>query len=353
MDKEAPDIEDVSEEDEALTYAYTISSYGADYPVDGLVARLGRGDIGVPPFQRRYVWKQPQASRFIESLLLGLPVPGIFLGKQDRTNILLVIDGQQRLLTLKYFYDGVFSDSGKEFALKAVQSELEGLTYKKLTDEQRRTLDDSIIHATIVRQDKPEDDDSSIYLVFERLNTGGTPLSAQEIRTCVSYGPFAELLKELNDLASWRELIGPINPRMKDQELILRFLALLNNRKHYARPMKSFLNGFMARNFELPKRRAAAFQKQFISTSDFIFSKYGRSAFRPSVAINAAVLDAVMVSTAELLERNPNPNPKGYKGAIDKLFKLEEFVSSYSRSTADEAQVKTRIAKATEVLQVL
>src|SRR5258706_14842537 len=96
-----------------LPFTYSITSYGADYPVDGLIKRLGSEAIYVPEFQRGFVWKLPQASRFVESLLLGLPVPGIFLAKDDDTQRLLVIDGQQRLLTLKYFYDGVFAETGR------------------------------------------------------------------------------------------------------------------------------------------------------------------------------------------------------------------------------------------------
>ena len=84
------------------------SSYGADYPVDGLVKRINAEDIYIPEFQRGYVWSLNQASRFIESLLLGLPVPGIFVAKDEETKKLLVIDGQQRLKSLQFFYNGMF-----------------------------------------------------------------------------------------------------------------------------------------------------------------------------------------------------------------------------------------------------
>src|ERR1043165_4796643 len=102
-------IKDVA--DESLVLKYSITSYGTDFDVDGLVRRIEREDIYVPPFQRAYVWNLKQASRFIESLLLGLPVPGIFLSKESDSQRLLVIDGQQRLRSLLYFYRGVFSDT--------------------------------------------------------------------------------------------------------------------------------------------------------------------------------------------------------------------------------------------------
>src|SRR5689334_10609266 len=93
------ELEDTSETEDEITSSnakYLINSYGADYTVDSLVQRMGRGDIYIPTFQRSYVWKINEASKFIESLLLGLPVPGIFLSV-DTDRKLVVIDGQQRL----------------------------------------------------------------------------------------------------------------------------------------------------------------------------------------------------------------------------------------------------------------
>src|SRR5206468_12424422 len=144
VDEEPPDI--------ATPFKYAITSYGADYPVDGLVKRMASGAIFIPSFQRGYVWSLPQASRFIESLLLGLPVPGIFLSKEEQAQKLLVIDGQQRLRTLEYFYDGIFRPTGRQFALQGVQPQFEGKTYRTLSAEDRRRLDDSILHATIIKQ---------------------------------------------------------------------------------------------------------------------------------------------------------------------------------------------------------
>ena len=220
-------IIDATSGDDALAtpFRYSITSYGADYPVDALVKRLEDGSIYKPPFQRNYVWNFPQACKFIESLLLGLPVPGIFLSRVQDTQKLLIVDGQQRLLTLKQFYSGIFEPTGREFTLTAVQEEFIGKTYRSLSEEDKRHLDDTILHATVVRQDVPSDDLSSIYYLFERLNTGGTPLVAQEIRACIYEGELNTLLGTLNENSSWRAAYGRPSPRMRDQELILRFLA--------------------------------------------------------------------------------------------------------------------------------
>lgn len=111
----------IKEEDELLP-VYSIASYGADYPVDALVKRIRSGDIYVPTFQREFVWSLKQASRFIESLLLGLPVPGIVLAREVDTNRHLVIDGQQRLISLTSFYNDRIKIRGQEkvFSLTGV-----------------------------------------------------------------------------------------------------------------------------------------------------------------------------------------------------------------------------------------
>ena len=102
------DVEDEALLEQPCDIKFNISSYGADYSVDTLIKRLESEAFYVPQFQRRFVWSQRHASRFLESLLMGLPVPGIFLYREPETNRHLVVDGQQRLRTLKYFYDGVF-----------------------------------------------------------------------------------------------------------------------------------------------------------------------------------------------------------------------------------------------------
>jgi len=129
-------------EGELIPFRYAITSYGADYPVDSLVQRLDRDVIFVPEFQRKYVWTLKQASRFIESLLLGLPVPGVFFAKESDSGKLLIIDGQQRLRSLQYFYSGLFK--GKEFRLTDVQPRYEGKTYKTLDGEDQLRLNDSV-----------------------------------------------------------------------------------------------------------------------------------------------------------------------------------------------------------------
>ena len=231
------EIEDVLDDaNEEIPFTYSITPYGADYPIDSLVKRIQIKDIVVPTFkwdseektnvvgfQREYVWNQAKADRFIESLLLGLPVPGIFLFKEP-SGRLLVIDGHQRLHTLASFYRGILDE--EQYSLKNVQDRFKGKTYETLDVEDRRRIDDSIMHATIIRQDEPSEDQSSIYVIFERLNTGGVNLQPQEIRVALYHGEFVRVLTELNHNKEWRALIGKPSKRLKDMELIFTFFRI-------------------------------------------------------------------------------------------------------------------------------
>jgi Protein of unknown function DUF262 len=352
------EVEDLDEVNEVIPTTYTITAYGADYPVDGLVKRLGQGDIVVPlfsmqaepgqstvGFQREFVWTRPQCDRFIESLLLGLPVPGIFLVKEPSGKH-LVLDGQQRLRTLQYFYEGLLQ--GKEFALENVQEKWRGKTYKKLDADDRRRLDDSIIHATIVRQDEPSDDQSSIYLIFERLNSGGTFLQPQEIRVALYHGKLASLLSALNTNPSWRSLYGKKSARLKDLELILRFFALYYHAKSYRRPMKEFLNRYMASNVELQTAAESELRPLFESTAETIHKFIGDRAFRLKSAINAAIADSVMVGIARRLAAGPVNKPEDFKAAYEALLKNTDYLKATGRSTADEEFVRLRLERSTE-----
>ena len=336
-------IDNLGDEDLPQQLVYEITSYGADYPVDSLVKRLEQGDIFVPPFQRQFVWTLRQSSRFIESLLMGLPVPGIFLSREQESKKLLVIDGQQRLLTLMYFYTGIFADSGKEFALRGVQARFKNLTHKKLSEEDVRRLNDSIIHATVIQQDEPTDDDSSIYHIFERLNTGGTLLMPQEIRACIYHGSFNTLLEELNSNDAWRTIFGQESKRMRDIELIISFLELNLMNDKYEPPMNEFLNRFMKRHRNVEPAANKKFRRAFSSAIETIFESLGRHAFRPRKTLNAAVFDSVMVGVLRRLERGPVTSKSGISQAYEKLINDADFFTSTEQGTAREESIKTRM----------
>ena len=350
-------VVDESEADDTVTpQRYDMMSYGADYDVDGLVKRLGRGDLFIPSFQREFVWTQREASRFIESLLLGLPVPGVFLGLEAETNKLLVIDGQQRLKTLEFFYGGYFNPRPDDkirrvFKLLKVQERYEGKTYDELEEADRIHLDNTIIHATVVKQDFPqEDDNTSIYHIFERLNTAGRRLFPHEIRLAVYFGSFIDGLKEMNETEEWREIFGKRNRRLKDQDLILRFLALSEDYENYRRPMAEFLNFFVKKNRNPGVERLGEFEDRFKETIGTAHGALGPGAFRPQKVINAAIFDGAMVGIARRLESGPIVRPESLKAAYDRLLDDEAFQDATSRATADKAAVATRLERATKFI---
>lgn len=336
----AEGIEDEALLEEGGARKFAITSYGADYTVDTLVKRMEQAAFRIPEFQRRFVWSQRHASKFIESLLMGLPVPGVFLYK-EADNRHLVIDGQQRLRSLQAFYKGLFSE--KKFRLVGVAEPWLGKTYETLDTSDKLKLDDAIVHATIFQQDVPAKALDSVYFVFERINTGGIRLSPQEIRNCISQGNFNKLVRNLNNDPHWRRLFGPENKRAKDQELLVRFFAFYKDLGAYSRPMSNFLNDFTDKMNKIDQSALEAMAEVFRETIALVDGAVNGRAFRPVRSFNTAVFDGVMVGLARRLERKPTPSLADIATAYDALLANKEFRRRWERATADEETVKQRM----------
>lgn len=367
-DLEAQDIgQDVEQEEQeqsengALSYKrYSITSYGADYTVDQLVARIQRGDIYIPDFQRAYVWKIQQASQLIESLLLGLPVPSIFISKDDKQK-LLVIDGQQRLFSLLYFFEGIFKPNDPdqmEFKLTGVQQPFAGKTYQTLNDEDRRQLNDSVIRAVVLQQNAPREDfATSIYFIFRRLNTNSVPLTQQEIRAAIFRGSLNDLLKELDDYPKWGQIFNSKTGKLRKrgQELILRFFAFYEGYEQYAEPisLEEFLNNYMSKFAEADQQKITQLRQLFTHTIDAVHESVGKQTFRfKGGRFNAAFFDAVMVGIAKRLERS-----KPAKSKLERAYKIlssnSDFQNAAIVSTADVNQVQKRMRLAIEAFDAV
>jgi Protein of unknown function DUF262 len=350
-------VEDVDEAAESLETEVPLSYFGTDFDVHGLVRRLNEDEIIVPSFdpdiatgssiegfQRRFVWKKYQMDRFVESLLLEYPVPGIFLVQQPDKKM-LVLDGQQRLRTLQQFYAGKLFN-GKAFRLGSVDQSLKGLSYSDLDPEVRRTLDNTFIHGIIVRYDPTPEGVTNIYQLFERLNTGGTNLYPQEIRVALYQGKLVKLLRDLNLNPDWRLLYGNPSDRLKDHELILRFLAFFFGTREYHRPLKGFLNDFLADHQNLQGLKRSEVESVFDATCKVIAQGIGERAFRLTNAVNAALVDAVMVGVARRLEKGPIKKPALLGKSYEALLADADFALAIGRATADEERVRTRFGKA-------
>lgn len=351
-------FDDTETYDIAEPVQYNITSYGADFDVEGLVRRLRRGSVFVPDFQRGFVWSLRQSSQFVESLLLGLPVPGIFLAQDPETEKLMVIDGQQRLKTLHFFYSGTFGDDARNggpsrrFALRAVNPEFEGLEYADLTERDQNRLDNSLLHATIVRQNSPDDGMSSIFHIFHRLNTGGERLTPQEIRQALYRGKLIDSVNELNGNADWRSIYGNENPRQKDRELILRFWAMYVGSDRYSAPMLGFLNEFAEENRDPSIEFLFEGRSAFASTVRAFNHALGRNAFRTEGTrqLNAAVFDSMAVGLARRIARQKGDVPVATEVAKihDTLLRDEDYRESVAGGTAQSTSVEVRMRKAVE-----
>ncbi|MBE7686504.1 DUF262 domain-containing protein [Tenacibaculum piscium] len=267
---------------------YNINSWGADLSFRELISMYDEDELLKPELQRKYVWEKTEASRFIESILLGLPVPSIFLAntKDDKK---LIIDGYQRIMTVFDFVKkGIWQKDGKVFKLSntdKINERWRGKSFTELEDKEQRKIRSTTIHAIIFEQKAPNDNDTSLYQVFERINTGGKALMPQEIRNCVNQGKFNDLLFELNKNEDWRNLYGklPEDTRMRDIEFILRFLALdtdyIRNNTLSNISLKKYLNEFMGSENSQASEVIEYRRKKFNTTMTFINNNIGENAF--------------------------------------------------------------------------
>jgi hypothetical protein len=327
---------------------------GQDFDVIGLVRRLQHEDILIPTFghedtrieaagfQRSFVWNRPQMDKFIESILLGYPIPGIFLVKQPDKRY-LVLDGQQRLSTLRHFQEGIHS--GREFSLRNASDEFKGLTYKSLPDDMRRQFDNTFIQAIIVTSDGTKESMNSVYNIFERLNSGGTQLTPHEIRVALYAGPFIDYIENLNRYPSWRNLYGAQSARLRDQELVLRIIALFLNGNNYKRPLKKFLNDFTADNREALSPSLDQARRLFEIATDKILASYGRDSIRLRGAqVTAALAEALIAGLMfRLSTTSSDPAEDAIRVAIKSLKEDNDLSVSFTRSTADEEQLTKRL----------
>lgn len=337
---------------EATPAEYEVITYPADFTLEGLVSKYKKGSMSVPGFQRNFVWNIKQASRLIESFLLGLPVPAIFLFTDDAKNEQLVIDGQQRLMTVVYFFDGYFGEPDtngrrKVFKLTGLnkKSPYYDKTYSDLEEANMTAfnkLNDSVLRAFIVKQLTPNGN-TSVYHIFERLNTGGTQLVGQEIRNCVYHGDFNDLLCRLNCYENWRKIFGTRthHKRQKDVELILRFFSFYEKSNDYERPIKDFMSNYMRENQHISETRSQDLECLFKETCDRIVDALGEKPFHIWSGLNVAAYDSIFTVLAsgeiktDLMDR--------YK----RLISDEDFIKGVRVSTADESivQLRMRLAK--------
>lgn len=215
----------------------------ADWTVETLYSQLNKGNIDLDPgFQRRQAWDEVRKSRLIESLIAGLPIPNIVLADNAaHRGRFLVIDGKQRLLTIRDFLSNSFSLRGLD-----LRRDLEGLRFEKLPDSDRIYLENNSIRATVI---KNIPDPNFLYVLFFRLNSGSLQLSPQELRRALIGGKTLNAIDTyIENSESFQKIFGPeLDKRMRDSELVLRFIAFDRSFASYSGDLKDFLDSTVQR----------------------------------------------------------------------------------------------------------
>lgn len=340
---------------------FKISSWGADLSFRELISRYDENELVKPELQRHYVWDKSEASRFMDSVLLGLPVPSIFLAKTKEEK-LLIIDGYQRLMTVRDYVKGVFSKDKSVFKLsksEKIHERWKGKAFVELTDDEQRKIRNTTIHAIIFMQQHPSTGDTSLFQVFERINSSGRTLLPQEIRNCVYQGPINSLLFELNANKKWRELWGgeAADERMRDLEYILRFFALSDDRllKSEKAPasisLKKYLNQYMdsVNQDEL----IPVLKSRFEMGINFAYEHFGVGAFHnisPSETgklvprFSPTVFDSVLIAVdAGLRSGIAAKNKDGLEGRRLEMLKDQSYQKLLSQETMRVPNIRKRV----------
>ena len=240
------------EDGDATPEKYNIVQVPIDYPLEALYNKWKSSEIIVPKYQRARVWDSTQASMLIESFVMGLPVPPVymFVGPDEKMQ---VVDGQQRLMSIFVFFEERF-EKGDEFRIVGINKDnpLYGKSMSEMSEMDQMHIRQSILRCILLRQIGHDSDNTAVYHVFERLNTERMPLRDQEVRNCIYEGRLNDMLIDLNRDSNWRAVLGRPEPdkRKRDVEIILRYLALLHDGANYRKPMRDFLSIYMNNNRE-------------------------------------------------------------------------------------------------------
>lgn len=302
--------------------------------------RQGRISLTIE-YQRKYVWDLGKASRLIESLLLNVPIPVCYFAEDDE-GVYEVIDGLQRLTTIRNFLNDEFALTGI-----SVLIELEGKRFSDLAPRDQRRLEGRTIRCIVITADSHPD---IKFDVFERLNTGAATLTAQELRNSVYRGPFNDELKKLAAESYFTDLVGTSsNKRMDLEELILRFFALASGVQTYRPPLRQFLNDYIRVNGGIVP--SAADVLLFRECCSAVYEILGSSPFKVSgsrTPVNKALFDAIMVPVAYSDRLQLAEHATEVRAFIAALPQNEDFQTSIGRATADRFRMLYRIGVVAE-----
>lgn len=356
--------------------------WGTDWTTETMARQLEKGNIDLnPSFQRRDAWSEQEKSRLIESLMLGFPVPPIILAEnKQKKNSYLVIDGKQRLLSIRRFYSNVSEKEFKEKNLKEkdafkqlklkgldILKDFNGKTYSQMQVENAEyinNLDNQSIR-TIVIKNWP--DEAFLYTVFLRLNTGSKKLSPQELRQALKPGAFLNFLDdETANSTAIKDMLNNkgADPRMKDIELALRFFAFKCFPDKYKGNLKEFLDytcenlnenweakEYIIRDLFAELEKSIVFLKDLFAP-DAAFSRYtdGKCNGRFNRSIYEILTYYFSIKEVRIAVE------KKKEEFVNKFVELndnQEFVYAVSNTTKDINRVVIRFTKVSKILEDL
>ncbi len=358
--------EDLEEQDFKAGRNKIFTNQG-DPEIEALYGKWKRGKLIVQPsFQRQFVWDHGKSSRLIESALLDIPLPVIYLSQEKDGNE-YVIDGQQRLTSFFSFIDGNYPD-GQEFRLSGlkVYSEYNKKRFNELPEQHQDKIRYCRIRTiTFLR----ESDANLKFEIFERLNTGSVSLNDQELRNCIYRGPYNQLIRELAADNEFTSLMGISKPdnRMKDVELVLRFAAFYHQTYlNYRPPMKTFLNREMEKHQFISDADNQELRAAFKNAVQLVKSIFGHHAFKryykgnekdpngrwEAKKFNASLYDILMFSLAREDKNQIYRNLDAVHEALVHLMTVDqEFIDSIELSTSSLVAVTKRFDKWRSALQ--
>ncbi|WP_169775344.1 DUF262 domain-containing protein [Streptomonospora alba] len=323
-----------------------------DYSVDQLTSHVDKRKILLMevPYQREYVWDDAKASRLVESLLLNVPIPVCYFAENE-DGTWEVIDGLQRVHSIVRFLKDDLALRGL-----SVLTELNGKQFSEISARDQRRVESRTLRFVVITDESHPD---IKFDVFERLNTGAVKLAPHELRNCIYRGAFNDTLKDLAQMDSFRRAIGRgKDSRMRDEEMVLRFLALHENLSGYKPPVTQFLNEHMRRNRQRrPSQEVVAI---FDATMQHIASIFDGRAFRiiqeegkPATNVNRALYDAVSLSFAFADLGSITGKESRIREAHHELLSDSTFQVFIGRATADRTRMHGRVRKYSEMLKSL
>lgn len=359
-----------------------ISMSTLDITPDGLVRMVDEGIIELPVFQRKFVWDIKKASKLIESLILGMPIPELFFfASNENGSAYKVIDGQQRLLTVYLFLKGKFPKSGQARLVcnshlinkKITENMNDESIYKsfRLSLADNSTLDKKLfadlnkdiqttlclkrsLHVAVIHQNNAVADKHIIFDIFNRLNTGGSNLTAQEIRASLYYCPFYEMMVRLSARQKFKALLCKSGAfiHSEDVEIILRAFALLIDEQAYTPRMTTFLNNFSAHSTLFTQDDVEYCEKLFVSFLDACDNLPEKTFFRGR-RFSKALFETVFVSACRtpLAERKLIEGNIAYKSIL-KLKNDKSFISFLEADSTSVVNTRSRIALADSIIKL-